>query len=116
MTPDFLLLFVNLIGITFHPLHLATVFGAYCRFSLLLFFYILVSKTFVDYRQNLVRFLPEHAARGGGGILSWLPWAPNSKSAPEARIIEQFKVTATLLRMRSKLTVMTTVGTRGQDH
>ena len=26
-----------------------------------------------------------------GGMWSWLPWSPNSKSSPEARLIEQFK-------------------------
>ena len=44
------------------------------------------------FRQNLERFLPEHAVRKSGGILSWLPWSATSKSSPEARLIEQFKV------------------------
>ena len=44
------------------------------------------------FRQNLERFMPEHAVRKTGGILSWLPWSANSKSSPEARLIEQFKV------------------------
>jgi len=43
------------------------------------------------FKQNLVRFLPEHAVRRTGGILSWLPWSANAKSSPEARLIEQFK-------------------------
>ena len=44
------------------------------------------------FRQNLERFLPEHAVRRSGGLWSWLPWSANSKSSPEARLIEQFKV------------------------
>lgn len=43
------------------------------------------------FRQNLERFLPEHAVRRSGGLWSWLPWSANSKSSPEARLIEQFK-------------------------
>jgi len=43
------------------------------------------------FKQNLVRFLPEHAVRRTGGLLSWLPWSANAKSSPEARLIEQFK-------------------------
>ena len=44
------------------------------------------------FRQNLDRFMPEHAVRKTAGILSWLPWSANSKSSAEARLIEQFKV------------------------
>ena len=43
------------------------------------------------FRQNLARFLPEHAVRKTGSLLSWLPWSASAKTSPEARLIEQFK-------------------------
>merc|ERR1719500_496216 len=43
------------------------------------------------FRQNLSRFLPEHAVRKTGSILSWLPWSASAKTSPEARLIDQFK-------------------------
>jgi len=43
------------------------------------------------FRQNLSRFLPEHAVRKTNGILSWLPWSASAKTSPEARLIDQFK-------------------------
>ena len=50
------------------------------------------------FRQNLERFLPDHAVRKSGGMWSWLPWSANSKSSPETRLIEQFKVTQTQIQ------------------
>jgi len=43
------------------------------------------------FRQNLSRFLPEHAVRKTNSILSWLPWSASAKTSPEARLIDQFK-------------------------
>jgi len=42
-------------------------------------------------RQNLQRFLPQHACRQGRGLMNWLPWPSTSKSSTEARLIDQFK-------------------------
>jgi hypothetical protein len=56
--------------------------------------YDMAVHTAAFFRQNLSRFLPEHAVRRAGSLLSWLPWSAAAKSSPEARLIEQFKVRA----------------------